>query len=69
MRVSISLQGDANVFTGNTISQNYGTDVLYLDGGTGNTVTGNTVHIGGGRTFVSQIAGASSNAITPNTVD
>ena len=66
--VPIGLHGDGNRFTDNTITLNYSSACIDLDGCHDNTVSGNVAHLGG-RTFAYQFGGSSGNTITANTVD
>ena len=66
--VPIGLHGDGNRFTDNTITLNYSSKCIDLDGCHDNTVSGNVAHLGG-RTFAYQFGGSSGNTITANTVD
>ena len=65
----VLIGGYDNVFTGNTITVNYGDAVMDLRNGIDNTVTGNTFHCAAAQytTPVKQWLGGSGNTITPNT--
>ena len=66
-----NLMGYDNVFTGNTVTCNYGSGIVDLNGAHNNTVTGNTFVIGAayGHAAIREYNGSSGNTVTPNTVD
>jgi polygalacturonase len=66
----IDLEGQGNVFTGNTVICHLSSmvGIVDLNGATGSSVTGNTFHVGS-ITWIKSVNGSSSNTTRPNTGD